>query len=121
MKRTRSLLFAASLVAMIAIMPTVRADTDTAVLVSARHGDISQVATADLAKFTDVLGKKGLNLDLKGFGGLTFDRGKLQGGLALSHRRPFSREAFVDLGLYGRFTDGRPADAGLFVSVGWRL
>lgn len=121
MKRARSLLFATSILAMIAIIPAARAATDTAVLISARHGDVSQVATTDLAMFTDVLGKKGFNLDLKGFGGLTFDRGKLQGGLALSHRRPFSREAFVDLGLYGRFTDGRAADAGLFVAVGWRL
>jgi hypothetical protein len=120
--RFRSIaLIAFGMIAMMAITPTARADTGVGTLVSAKHGDVSQVATTDLAQLTDTLGVKGLTVGVKAFGGLTFEGGKLQGGLALSVRRPISRELDADVGLFGRFTQGRASDAGLYLGFGWRI
>jgi len=122
MNIARSLaIFAIALIAILAITPNARADTGAATLVSARHGDVSQVATVDVAQLTDTLGVKGLTVDVRAFGGLTFADSKLTGGLALSVRRPISRELDADVGLYGRFTQGRPSDAGLYLGFSFRI
>ncbi|MGV3616115.1 MAG: hypothetical protein ACO1SV_12335 [Fimbriimonas sp.] len=121
MKTIRSLLLVACLLlAIFGCASPAAADVGTATLVST-SGEISQVAITDVAKLHDVFGRKGFDVSLRAFGGFRFDGGKATGGLALSHRMNVSREAFADLGLYGRFTQGRAIGGGLFVAVGWRL
>ena len=95
---------------------------DTATLVSARHGTVSQVAVTPALTLHDVLGKKGLNVDLRAFGGFNLsDAGRPGAGVAVSFRRDISRELFADLGVYGRTQQDRKFDGGIFFSLGWRL
>lgn len=51
-------------------------------------------------------------VSLKGFGGLTIDNGRVQGGaiLAYSVKR-------YEVGLAGRFVQGRAADFGVYVGI----
>jgi hypothetical protein len=116
MKLIRSLLLIASGLALATIT---HAQVGTATLISAK-GDVSQVATTKLATLHDFAGRKGLDLNVSAFAGFGFERGKAQGGIAVSHRLPVSRELFADLGIYGRFREGRASDGGLFVGFGWR-
>ncbi|MGV3617949.1 MAG: hypothetical protein ACO1SV_21700 [Fimbriimonas sp.] len=93
-----------------------------ATLVSARDGTVSQVVTSPPLTLHDVLGKKGLNVDLRAFSGVNLsDAGRPGAGVAVSFRRDISRELFADLGVYGRTQQDRKLDGGFFVSVGWRL
>jgi hypothetical protein len=51
-------------------------------------------------------------LSLKGFGGLTIDNGRVQGGAILA----YSVKGY-EVGLAGRFLQGRPLDFGLYIGL----
>ena len=124
MKRYKSIALVVCSLALMAVAGAapIQAPPDTATLISARHGTVSQVAVTPPLTLHDVLGKKGLNLDLRAFGGFNLsDAGRPGAGIAVSFRQNLSRELFADLGVYGRTQQDRKLDGGLFVSVGWRL
>lgn len=94
---------------------------DPAVLLSASRRDVSQVYSTKIFTAHDLLGTKGFDVDVRGFGGFTWSGGKLTGGIGLTHRMPLSREWFVDGGLYGQFVQGSAVDSGLYLGFGLRL
>jgi len=85
---------------------------------------LALISAATLAQESGVIARKELSvvypveivregrISLKGFGGLTIDNGRVQGGaiLAYSVKR-------YELGLAGRFIQGAPADFGFYVGI----
>jgi hypothetical protein len=122
MKRNRKGFAVLALAALLLATLPAQSPPGTATLVSARDLSVSQVATTSPLTLHDFLGKKGLNLDVRAFGGFNLSEGLRPGaGLAVSFRKDLSRELFADLGLFGRAQQDRKLDGGLFVSLGWRL
>lgn len=85
---------------------------------------LSAIGVSAMAQESGIIARKELSvvypvelvregrISLKGFGGLTIDNGRVQGGaiLAYSVKR-------YELGLAGRFIQGAPADFGIYVGV----
>lgn len=107
-----------AIIATVVIMPSLSwSQTSTETLISLKHGTASQVAAVPL-RTADV---KGFTIDVKGFGGLAFDAGKLTGGLTATHDFALGPSAYLGFGGFGQLITGAPVDFGLSASLGFRF
>lgn len=70
------------------------------------------IVTTPLATFRDVLGRKGLTLDLDAFAGVTFDGGSPVAGVSLGKRFPLADTVTGYVGLGIRAANREPVSAG---------
>lgn len=108
MKHTLALLAS---VLIIGLVSTAKAQTDTSTLISFRDGSASGVVSSPVKSFS----YQKIDFNVSPFAGFTFDQTKPTGGLMFG---PTFKGWTA--GLYGRWVQGKPVDAGVFVGFAWR-